>query len=321
MRFYNPLEELDGTVTNLLTEAEQYLLDQIRQGRPQAWEQFVDRYQGRLEVFARSKLRTPNDAEDLVQDTFMSFVQALGAFRGQASLETYLFAILRRKIINWGRGRKSTICLLQDTLPCEGQEDSGDAADRLAAPEQTASWYVRRDEEHDRHRQALAEAMQNLVDGFKQSLDFRDLKITEMLFYCRLRNKDIAEIAAVRENHVAVTKHRYLKLLAEHMTATLGSLAPDADDSFLTAEGADAMLCEIWQERRLSCLKRSTIGAYLLGTLEPEWQDYVAFHLERLGCEFCRANLEDLRSQTTDTGTRRLRDRIMESTVGFLRKP
>lgn len=308
-------------MTNILTEAEQYLLDQIRQGQSQAWEQFVERYQGRLEAFARSKLRTPNDAEDLVQDTFMSFVQALGSFRGQASLETYLFAILRRKIINWGRGRKSTICLLQDTLPCEGHEDSGDAADRLASPEQTASWYVRRDEEHGRQHQALARAMQEIVDGLKQSLSFRDLKIVEMLFYCRLRNKDIAGIADVRENHVAVTKHRYLKQLGERLAAELGERSSNTDDSFLTAEGSDAMLCQIWQERRLSCLKRSTIGAFLLGTLDPDWHDYVAFHLERLGCQFCRANLDDLRLQTSDSGTRRLRDRIMESTVGFLRKP
>jgi RNA polymerase sigma factor (sigma-70 family) len=308
-------------VASILTEAEQYLLDQIRQGRPQAWEQFVDRYQGRLEAFARSKLRTPADAEDLVQDAFMSFVQSLGAFRGQASLETYLFAILRRKIINWSRGRKSSICLLQDALPGGGQDDSGDAADRLAAPDQTASWYVRRDEEHERRHQALAQAMQELVDGFKQSLNFRDLKITEMLFYCRLRNKDIANIAGVRENHVAVTKHRYLKQLVEQMAAVSGDSLSASDDSFLTAEGSDAMLCEIWQERRLSCLKRSTIGAYLLGTLERDWHDYVTFHLERLGCQFCRANLDDLRRQTADDGPRRLRDRIMESTVGFLRKP
>ncbi len=314
-------EEPNDSVANILTEAEQYLLDQIRQGRPQAWEQFVDRYQGRLEAFARSKLRTPSDAEDLVQDAFMSFVQSLGAFRGQASLETYLFAILRRKIINWGRGRKSSICLLQDALPGAVQDDSGDAADRLAAPDQTASWYVRRDEDNERQHQALAEAMQDLLDGFKQSLNFRDLKITEMLFYCRLRNKDIADIAGVRENHVAVTKHRYLKQLSERMTAVLGGSLSACDDSFLTAEGSDAMLCAIWQDRRLSCLKRSTIGAYLLGTLEPDWHDYVTFHLERLGCQFCRANLEDLRRQTTDDGTRRLRDRIMESTVGFLRKP
>ncbi|MGQ9649085.1 MAG: RNA polymerase sigma factor [Phycisphaerae bacterium] len=308
-------------MANILTEAEQYLLDQIRQGRPQAWEQFVDRYQGRLEAFARSKLRRPADAEDLVQDAFMSFVQSLGAFRGQASLETYLFAILRRKIINWSRGRKSSVCLLQDALPGGSQEDSGDAADRLAAPDQTASWYVRRDEEQERRHEALAQAMQELVDGFKQSLNFRDLKIAEMLFYCRLRNKDVANIAGVRENHVAVTKHRYLKQLAERMTAVLGNSSAASDDSFLTAEGSDAMLCEIWRERRLSCLKRSTIGAYLLGTLDPDWQDYVTFHLERLGCQFCRANLDDLRRQTADDKTRRLRDRIMESTVGFLRKP
>ncbi len=307
-----------------LTQAEKYLVAEIRQGSAEGWSQFVDRYQGRLVAFARSKLRNPSDAEDLVQETFMSFVKALGFFREQASLETYLFAILRRKIINFCRGRSITICLLQDVLQPTGAEAVGDAADRIVGPDPTASWYARRNEARELHRDALSAALRELIDGFKQSLNFRDLKIVEMLFYCRLRNKDIAQIADVKVNHIAVTKHRSLRRIREHMARKLqcgqgGTGTPD--DSVPPLDNADDMLSEIWQEHRISCLKRSTVGAYLLGTLEPEWQDYVGFHLNRLGCEFCRANLEDLQQQTRDQGTRKLHDRILESTVGFLSRP
>ncbi len=147
-----------------------------------------------------------------------------------------------------------------------------------------------------------------------------------MLFFAQLRNRDIATIAGVAENHVAVLKHRALKQIRVHVedhdarrrerdpAVTAGGGDEGTDDP------PDALLSEIWQEQRLNCVKRSTIGSFLLGTLEEPWAGYVAFHLDRLGCRFCRANLDDLRRQTADDGGNRLRERILQSTVGFLRR-
>ena len=81
------------------------------------------------------------------------------------------------------------------------------------------------------------------------------------------------------------------------------------------------LLHEIWEFQRLSCPKRSTIGAYLLETLDQSWYSYVDFHLNKLGCHFCRANLEDIRRQNTESKTSDLHVRVIESTVGFLHKP
>jgi len=315
----------ESVVPTKLTEAERFLLNEIRQGRSAAWTQLVERYQGRLLAFARSKVRDPNEAEDLLQETFISFLRAIGGFREQASLETYLFSILRRKIIDSFRGRGLNLCLLQDSVSGGGEDASADASDGIPGPDPTASWYARRDEDLELKREALASALGELIDDYKRSLNFRDLEIVEMLFYCQLRNKDIAQLAGVNVNHVAVIKHRCLKQIRDHLQRLLPA-ARDVADLFSGGEGpvpeaADAMLGEIWQEQRLSCPKRSTIGAYLLGTLDPPWNEYVAFHLDRLGCRFCRANLDDLKRQSETGPTTTVRDRILESTVGFLRKP
>ncbi|HQA00065.1 MAG TPA: sigma-70 family RNA polymerase sigma factor, partial [Phycisphaerae bacterium] len=251
----------------MLTEAEQYLLEQIRSGKQDAWSQLVDRYQGRLLAFARSKVRDGAEAEDLVQDTFVSFLRSLDNFRSQASLETYLFSILRRKIIDLYRGRRVNVCLLQDGLSPDGESDPGNLP--LAAPDPTASWYARRDEDHDLKRSALAAALTDLIEGYKRELNFRDLQIVEMLFYCQLRNKDISQTAGVTVNHVAVIKHRCLNQIREQILRRLPRQS-DAADLFTGADGpvpeaADSMIAEIWQERRLSCPKRSTLGAWMLG--------------------------------------------------------
>ena len=79
-----------------LTRAEEYLIEQIKAGDSDAWSQMVDRYQGRLLSFAAGRLSQRADAEDAVQDTFVAFVRAMDAYRGETGLESYLFSILRR---------------------------------------------------------------------------------------------------------------------------------------------------------------------------------------------------------------------------------
>lgn len=295
-----------------LTQADRYLLEQIRQGSADGWAQMVGRFQGRLTAFARSRLGE-TDAEDMVQETFLAFLTNLASFRQEASLETYLFSILRRKIIDCFRGRATSVCLLQDVLAGQG-DDSFQALQRVPSPEATASWYAARREEVDQRRMVLAEALGGAVDRLKDEANLRDLQIVEMLFYCHLRNQEAARQAHVRENYVAVLKHRFLKDVRDLVHA---AHAPGGGTGDWPA-GEEAVLADIWETRRPSCLKRSTIGAWLLGTLEAPWADYVDFHLHRLGCRFCQANLEDLRRQGSSGESRILRQRIMASTVGFL---
>jgi len=305
-----------------LTQADRYIIEQIRQGSSEGWTQLVNRYSGRLVAFARSKLGKSADAEDLVQETFISFLKGLPDYREQASIETYLFGILRRRIIDWYRGKKANICLLQDLLKGEDGEPASDAAKALMSPGATASWYVRRDEQVDLQRAALVSSLSRLVNELKESLKLRDLKVIEMIFYVQLRNKDIAEIANLPEGQVALLKHRYLKQLHEYVRRD-SRIRPESfvDSLAQLPEQFDTVLAEIWQDQRLSCPKRSTIGAYMLGSLEADWQDYVAFHLDKLGCRFCRANLEDLKKQNETGQASALRDRILNSTAGFLRRP
>jgi RNA polymerase sigma factor (sigma-70 family) len=299
-----------------ISEAEQFLLDQIRAGDQEAWSRLVERYRGRLLSFAQMKLPQRADAEDIVQDTFVAFITGLANCRGESSLETYLFTILRRKIINSYRSAHSRhVCLVQDVYktPAEGEPGSN-VYEYLASDEATASFHARRDEQSDLLRGALAQALQSLVDGYKKNLNFRDLEIVELLFYCQLANQDVARIVVLNERNIAVIKHRCLKQVRE--LAARGGASAEAPE-----DGLADLLTEVWEAGRMSCPKRSTIGAFLLETLDGAWHDYVGFHLNTLGCHFCRANLEDLRKQTAEDESKRVQTRIMESTVGFLHKP
>ncbi len=320
-----------------VTKGEQYFLDRIRQGDEQVWADFVSRYRGRLVRFARAKLPQRADAEDVVQETFVAFLRSISRYRGECDLETYLFALIRRKIIDSYRSAGARkVCLIQDAWDSDHEEEgSSDLLDVVPSPAQTASWYARADEQQSIEKTILAEALSDLVDGLKKNLNLRDLQIIEMLFYCQIPNKEVAKKMGLDEKAVALIKHRNLKQIRENVGRRLGIAERDASSGLRHAkddphdarrttqdgEIPDSLLTDLWEYYRFSCPKRNTIGAYMLGTLEPDWHKYIEFHLNTLGCRFCRANLDDLQSQSQETQHEAFQARIMESTIGFLTRP
>ena len=78
---------------------------------------------------------------------------------------------------------------------------------------------------------------------------------------------------------------------------------------------------EIWRAGRLSCPSREQLGSFLLGVLADEWEDYVSFHVEMVGCRTCRANLDDLRSRQAEGAevTQIRRRRYFQTSAGYLR--
>ena len=303
-----------------LSQAERILLDGIRRGDSDSWSQLVDRYRGRLLAFARSRLRSAADADDVLQDVFMAFLKSAGQFRGEAGLETYLFTILRRRMVDFYRGRTRRARLLHDVMRTDDSDKFSEPISQVASPDPSASWYVRRDEREDIRRQVLADAIRELINGYKKSLNFRDLKIVEMIFYCHIPNKQVARVAGIDEKQIALIKHRCVKKIREQVARKLARRGMDAGAAEADDARGEAMLTRIWETLRLSCPKRSTIGAYHLRTLDADWQDYVGFHIETLGCEYCRANLADIEAAEKARTGESLRAKILQSTVGFLRQ-
>jgi RNA polymerase sigma factor (sigma-70 family) len=301
------------------SQADQYLIEQIRARNPDGWSQLVERYQGRLLAFARNKINRREDAEDLVQDTFIGFLQSLPRFRAELSLETFLFMILRRKIIDHFRGKPSRTCSLQELSQSSTDETS---TPDIPSDELTASVYVSRDEQSEQLRSALAGALDEVVTEMQRAENLRDLQIIEMLFYANIRNKDAAKIAGIDEKHVALIKHRVLNHLRDLVKKGSGVFSEKkTPDPFFSGDiaGGDSMVSSVWEERRPTCPKRSTIGRFELGTLDSPWREFVDFHLNRLGCHFCQANLEDLRKES-QTPAIDMQQRIMQSTIGFFKK-
>jgi hypothetical protein len=80
-------------------------------------------------------------------------------------------------------------------------------------------------------------------------------------------------------------------------------------------------VAQIWRRRRLTCLSRERLGAFLVDALPPDEADYIEFHLNTIKCRWCQANFNDLKETQADSEPPRVRrKKIFKTSVGHLPK-
>src|SRR5262245_31066191 len=82
----------------MASEADRLLVRQIRQGDSRAWDTLIARYEGRLLAFVERRLRDRATSEDVVQETFVGFLNSLPNYDEERELQTYLFTIASHKL-------------------------------------------------------------------------------------------------------------------------------------------------------------------------------------------------------------------------------
>lgn len=292
-------------------EAEAYLIAAVQRGDQQAWSDVIRRYQGRLLSFARRMLAERSEVEDIVQETFLGLLRSLENFDPERSLETYLFAICRNKLHDSLRRRQ------------KGRRQSLDQLELDDTPEawvdgETPSGCVSAQEHIAAQRTALVAGLRRWVEQCTEQRRFQDLLVIEMLVVLGLRNKEVAADLGLSEPAVAGVKFRVLEQWRK-----LTSAAGDAREWQEADLAANSTVGRIWREEGISCLKRTTLGRFLLGALDDEWNQYIDFHVHQADCDRCQANLDDLRSEDERDTTWReqFRARCLASSVGFLSRP
>ncbi len=128
-----------------------------REGDEEAFEVLVRRHGPVLLSLATRMLGSPADAEDAVQDAFVSAWRRLPEFRGDAAFLTWMYRIVTNRCLNLLRSRRPTEELDAATEPRapEHQASPVRAAESTAAvrdlsaalaglsPEQRACWVLR----------------------------------------------------------------------------------------------------------------------------------------------------------------------------------
>ncbi len=306
----DPKTELPARI-DPISELDRHVLTLIQQGDRDTWNDFVASYHSRLLAFALRQVDQTATAEDVVQETFVSFLKTLDRFQQDCEIETILFQILRRRIVDHYRSKGRII----EIHACECAEELGDTkalvmATRTSPADPTQQ--LERLEDSAVNERTLSHAIRVVCARLRTKKKFRDLKIAEGTLYASLSNPSLAAHLQCPPNEVAVVKHRLIARLAAVVRDTDGR-----NEKYATKLRED-LLAVVWERLRPSCPKRTTLGKYVLGLLPDDWRSYVQFHTQHLGCRFCVANLDELSAGEPDE-TESISSRIFKSTIGFLR--
>ncbi len=122
---------------------EDALLAALRQGHPEAYEQLIEQYADGVYRVAYRLLQNPQDAEDALQETFLTVYLQIGDFRGDAKLSSWLYRIVTNKALDILRRRQRKTDAATEALEDLGEE----TAERLAAPQSVLpeDWLERRE--------------------------------------------------------------------------------------------------------------------------------------------------------------------------------
>jgi RNA polymerase sigma-70 factor (ECF subfamily) len=91
--------------------SDEHLVEAAREGDSSAFKELVRRYESRVAATVTGMLGNSAEADDVGQETFIRFYRALGAFRGESSVGTYLTRIAINLSLNELKRRKRLFSL------------------------------------------------------------------------------------------------------------------------------------------------------------------------------------------------------------------
>ncbi len=187
--------------------ADQLLVERISQGEEQAWEDLIGKYEGRLLAFVESRLRNRSTSEDVVQETFVGFLNSLPNYDRKRPLESYLFSICAYKLTDLLRreGRRPAISLNQNAT-----DNSSSPWQIVSGRARGASSIARSGERKSLEERAITDALRDQIDKWQQKGDWTKLKCIELLFVVGLGNKEVSEALDISEQQVANFKFDFI---------------------------------------------------------------------------------------------------------------
>ncbi len=192
--------------------SEAQLVARLRGGDTGALETLMARYSSRVYRLAHGITRNDADAEEVVQDVFLSLFRKIDTFEERSALGTWIYRVTANAALIKRRGKRVQLeVFLEDQLPTF-REDGHREGDRDFL---LADWSTRPDEElvAIETRTVLARALDQLPDGYRTVVLLRDLE--------GLSNEETAEVLGESVASVKSRLHRARMALREQLTRAL----------------------------------------------------------------------------------------------------
>ena len=184
------------------------LVEKVKEGDHAAFTTLVRRYEGKVYQLALRLTGNDMDANDVIQDVFLSVFRKIHTFRGHAAFSSWLYRITANAAFARLNQRKRHAAVsLEDVLP---------AIENSSTPDIGTEWSQKPDLAlfNKETREALEAAIQSLPDDFKTVVVLRDIQ--------NLSNQEVAEVLNLSIPAVKSRLHRARLLLRRQLGEYLG---------------------------------------------------------------------------------------------------
>jgi RNA polymerase sigma-70 factor (ECF subfamily) len=145
-------------------------LDALRSGDREAFAQLVETYSGQIYRLGLKMLNDAQDAEDILQNTFIQAFQHIREFEARSSLSTWLYRIAANEALMMIRKRRPEIT--------EADYTSGNSEDAEVTPFEFVDWGLLPEDEllSGEAKKQLDRAVQHLPETLRIVFLLRDIE-------------------------------------------------------------------------------------------------------------------------------------------------
>jgi RNA polymerase sigma-70 factor, ECF subfamily len=188
------------------------LLQALQAGDSSAFSTLFETYADRLYRLAMGLVQQPDEAEDVVQETFIKAITHLDQFEGRSNLGTWLYRVAYNASLDRLRQR------VNDPLPDDGPYEEDET--QLPMPELLVEWHTPEDLViNEQDRLFLDQSIRQLPQTLRTVFVLRDID--------ELSTAETAEILGLSISAVKVRLHRARLELRETLAAYFTERLPD----------------------------------------------------------------------------------------------
>ena len=201
---------MNGNVNKVETEG--FSLEALQAGDPEEFSRLVEAYSSKIYRLATKMLNQQQDAEDVLQETFLKAYRGLKSFDGRSKVSTWLFRIATNEALMVIRRKHPEVVSMDEPIETEEGEQE---------PVQIVDWCCLPEEE------LLSEETKERLDAAEQKLPERLRVVFILRDINDLSTHETAEILGLSDTAVKTRLSRARLRLREELSVYFGERTSD----------------------------------------------------------------------------------------------
>ncbi|HBC47344.1 MAG TPA: hypothetical protein DCZ43_09885 [candidate division Zixibacteria bacterium] len=173
---------------------ERELIARMQAGDFEAFSELIDAHKDKIYALVHRLVGNKENAEDIIQETFLKAIDNIGQFRGESSFGTWIYAIaLNLSRAYFAKQKQADLLPIDSYLPTSDESNDGHS--------QLFDW-------QDPHRMLETKELRETINRALDSLPYKYREAFLLRYYNELSVKEIAELSGQSE---ASAKSRILR--------------------------------------------------------------------------------------------------------------